>query len=120
MKDEIRERFDCTKCQHWNINCTCKKVCESGSEYILKKKYESDDRFEKEWRRYDGDNYPFGVKKLCFLFFESRDEELQRLEEENKKLKEALNGCYAEVKNCTSIRCECVKNIVKQALQESE
>jgi len=37
------------------------------------------EEFEKEWRFHDGDNFPFGVKRLCLLFWQAKDPEIEKL-----------------------------------------
>ena len=106
MSDEIMERFDCKACDWWNINCTCNKVCESGSQFKIKRQKIPSDKirgsFEEEysnddmdfcWSEEDG-SYKNIHTAYAFGDFErgykSRDEEVQRLEAELKIQQEAM------------------------------
>ena len=56
------------------------------------------EEFEKCWKANDGNNYPFDKKRLCYLLYKSRDEEIKKLGDALKELKDlsknigGLNG----------------------------
>lgn len=73
------------------------------------------EEFEKCWKANDGNNYPFDKKRLCYLLYKSRDEEIKKLRD---ILEEVGNILYDDSNGIGDLVS--ARRIIEKALKDDE